>query len=127
MQKLHLGCGDDVRQGYINIDRFDLRAKGVIAGDVTDLGEFDDESVDEILTIALIEHLNYQELDTALTEWFRVLKFGGYLQTECPDMLDAAKRIVNEGLTDGVLFDIWGQYWRPWDKDWNNGSEILEG
>ena len=124
--RLHLGCGQDVRKGYINIDKFDTRCSGVIQGDMLDLAEFDDESVDEILMIEVIEHLDFKELEIGLREWQRVLKPEGFLHTECPDILEIAKKIVEEDLTDPLMYDIWGQYYRPWDEE-HYGADILQG
>jgi len=124
--RLHLGCGDDIRPEYINIDKFDIRTPGVISGDIISLDEFEDNSVDEILIIETIEHLNYQEFDAAVKNWYRVLKPKAFLQTECPDLEEVSKEIVAKGLTQQLTWEIYGQYWRPWDAKWN-GSEILAG
>jgi len=55
--KLNLGCGKDIRKGYINIDCI----KGSKRIKVIDLNEFpypfEDDSIDEVLAIDIIEHL----------------------------------------------------------------------
>lgn len=55
---------------------------------------FDDRSVSKILTVNLIDHLKYQNLPEALTEWRRVLKSGGTLIIDVGDMRGNARKLV---------------------------------
>jgi len=58
--RLHLGCGRDIRDGWINIDSVALPGVDVVA-DLDNCAAtplpFDDDTVDEIEGIHLIEHL----------------------------------------------------------------------
>jgi len=81
---LHLGAGTKKIPGLINCDLFDKTADRQI--DSTDLGEFENCSVDLIETHHMIEHLSFDEADKAFKEWVRVLKKGGYLIITCPNM-----------------------------------------
>lgn len=82
--KLHLGCGERKRKGWVNID-IDERVNPDIVADAKDLEMFETESVDEIECCHLLEHLTYPEAVTALKEWYRVLKEGGKLSLELPN------------------------------------------
>ncbi|MFN3704675.1 MAG: class I SAM-dependent methyltransferase [Thermoflexales bacterium] len=79
--RLNLGCGNDYRQGYINVDR----VPGV-ADIVHDLDEFPypwpDHSVDEILMRHVLEHL--QDIRKVMDELWRLLKPGGRLTIYVP-------------------------------------------
>ena len=82
--KLHIGCGGVYKPGYINIDAFDASVADVIAR-----GEnlpFSNEEVDLIEAYHLLEHLTILECKTLLKEWFRVLKKGGKVKIEVPDL-----------------------------------------
>ena len=82
--RLHLGCGERKRKGWVNID-IDNRVKPDIVADAKDLNMFEDKSVDEIECCHLFEHLTYPDAVTALKEWYRVLKKGGKLSLELPN------------------------------------------
>ena len=57
-----------------------------LVGDCTDLGQFEDNSVDEVYASHVLEHLGYQEeLPRALGEIHRILKPGGSVRVSVPD------------------------------------------
>ncbi|MDP6775759.1 MAG: methyltransferase domain-containing protein, partial [Candidatus Latescibacteria bacterium] len=87
--RLNLGCGEDRREGYINVDAFVATAD--LKMDIFDL-EFGDESVDEILSSHMLEHLSKHEVPRALSEWCRVLRPGGCLKLNLPDLEWAAQQ-----------------------------------
>ena len=77
--KLNLGCGKDLRRGYVNVD--------FTAGDVQwDLRKVPwpwlDNSADEILMWHVLEHL--PDTTDAMTEVRRILKPGGVFWGQCP-------------------------------------------
>ncbi len=82
--RLNLGCGFVYKPGYINVDRFDVSVADIIC-DVGDLS-FKSSSVDLIEAFQLIEHFDYVHCKYILSEWFRVLKPGGILVLETPDL-----------------------------------------
>lgn len=81
--RLHLGAGNRYFRDYINVDvrgdRLDREA------DITSLPE-GDGTVDEILLIHVFEHFWVDEADKILGEYYRVLKPGGRLVMEMPDL-----------------------------------------
>lgn len=94
--KLHLGCGDEYRPGYLNIDRYD-RSVADIVSDVIQL-PFESSTIDEIEADQLIEHMDYVHGRYALNEWFRILKPGGRLVLETPELKASMKEFVSAGL-----------------------------
>lgn len=89
--KLHLGCGHEHFDGYINIDAQQTQATDMVL-DCTKLETFKENSVDEILAYHLIEHLPVNETTQTITNWYRILKHGGKLVIECPDLEKVTER-----------------------------------
>jgi len=81
--KLNLGCGTDIRSGYVNCDT--LALDGV--DKVFDLNHlpypFDDNSADEVCMKHVLEHLN-TDLPKIMEELHRILKPGGRLLIKVP-------------------------------------------
>lgn len=84
MAKINLGCAEDIKEGYINIDIYPIDPR-VMKANALEL-PFKSESIDEIYCCHFMEHLTLEELDKGLTEWNRVLKIGGNLVIIVPDM-----------------------------------------
>ena len=87
--KLNLGCGGDLKEGYLNIDtkapenlpkEYNFRQ-----GDAGNLFFIPDKCVDEIYAKYLIEHIHILDLKEYLFEWRRVLKEDGKLIVIFPD------------------------------------------
>lgn len=120
--RLNLGCGDKIIPGYINVDMGDERKgkKPDLQADVRDLSMFASDSVDEILTVHLIEHFYFWTLPEVLAEWRRILKPGGKMITETPNLLYACSQIMaspyKAALPDGQT-STWVLYGNPYEKD----------
>lgn len=96
--KLNLGCGDKLLDGYVNVDLVDQRAKvkpDVIA-DISDLSMYEDNSVDEILAVHVVEHFWRWEVEAILDEWKRVLRPGGKIILECPNLMTACEEFLKD-------------------------------
>lgn len=91
--KLNLGCGDKILPGYTNVDISDSQAKPDVVADLRKL-PFPDNYADEVLSIHVIEHFYHWEVGPLLAEWIRVLKPGGILILECPNLLAAARFLL---------------------------------
>jgi SAM-dependent methyltransferase len=79
--KLNLGCGKDIREGWINIDRHEY--PGVVQYDISRLPlPFADGVVDEILASHVLEHLIFWE--ELMPEFNRILRPGGILEIRVP-------------------------------------------
>lgn len=95
--KLHVGCGTVMMDGYINVDGDFMKDKGypIAYQDITKPFNLPDNCVDEILSVHVIEHFPRNTIQSIISEWHRILKPGGFVATEWPDMLKACKEIVN--------------------------------
>lgn len=80
--KLHLGCGENIKEGYINHDIY--KDKGV---DITfDLNKlpypFKDNEFEEIFSEHVLEHLD--SVEKTLSEWYRISKSGAIIKIRIP-------------------------------------------
>ena len=122
--KLNLGCGDKIIPGYINIDAVSSRAgsKPDLIADIRDLKNVKTSIADEILAVHVIEHFHYWEVVPLLSSWRRILKPGGKIILECPNLLFACQMIVNDPEMrsspgkDGQM-SMWSLYGDPAWKD----------
>jgi SAM-dependent methyltransferase len=85
--KLNLGCGTDIRPGFVNLDSAALPGVDV----VHDLRElplpFGDEEFDEVICQDVLEHLDYAPL---LGEIHRVMQPGGRVWIRSPHFTSRA-------------------------------------
>lgn len=93
--KLNLKCGQNIRHGYINIDRL---PPGQMPPEVYrqgDIGSLDwlaeDNTVDEILAMDCIEYLPTNVVQQAIANWAQKLTVGGTLKILMPDCHAIAK------------------------------------
>lgn len=92
--RLNLGCGKRMFADYMNVDIFDY--DGDMPYTKADINKlpFEDESADEIFTCHVIEHFWPWDVPDLLKEWKRVLKPGGQIVTECPNLAGTAMLYV---------------------------------
>jgi ubiquinone/menaquinone biosynthesis C-methylase UbiE len=96
--KLNLGCGDKILDGYINVDVANERAgkQPDIISDVRNLENFADNYADEILAVHVVEHFWRWEVVQIIKEWVRVLKPGGKMILECPNLKSACEEFLKD-------------------------------
>ena len=112
--KLNLGAGNNRVEGFVSVDLYDEAADG--RADIAEL-PFGNNSVDEIVCYQVIEHVPYNKSQQIFEEMYRVLKPGGTARIETPDIDYVCQAILNEGLQDKWIYNLVGEYYRPWDKD----------
>lgn len=93
--KLNLGCGGNYKKKFLNVDAFDSSIADKIMT-ATDL-KLEDNSVEEIVASQLIEHLGIVGSIYSLSECFRVLKPGGKLIIETPDIRTSFEEYLEGG------------------------------
>jgi len=97
-RRLNLGCGDKLLPGYVNVDVAESRAgkKPDVLCDLHRLEPFATGSVDEILSVHVIEHFWRWEALDVLREWLRVLKPGAVMILECPNLATACAELLKD-------------------------------
>ena len=86
--KLHIG-GMEKKEGWkiLNIQKNDSREKHVdLVGDISDLSQFDNESIEEVYASHTLEHVKQKNMFKTLKGIHRVLKDGGKFYVSVPDM-----------------------------------------
>ena len=84
LKKLHLGCGENPLPGWFNTDL--IPGPGIAALNVTKPFPFSSNSVEEIFTEHMIEHIPYTDAISMLKECFRVLQPGGKIRVSTPNL-----------------------------------------
>jgi len=99
--KLHLGCGKNIKEGYVNIDGF-VKGENITNMDILNM-TYPDGSADEILAEHLFEHIPFKDEERLFRECYRLLKSGGKLVVETPDMEWLCKQFL-EGKDEFTSF-----------------------
>ena len=89
-RKLNLGCGYDIRPGYVNVDFQDFH-KPDLVGDVRNLPTLPSGHFEEIVAQDVLEHLPRLDTPVALAEWNRLLSIGGLLHIRAPNIVGLAQ------------------------------------
>lgn len=73
--KIDIGCGKNKKEGYTGVD-IDPESDADVFASALNL-PFGDNSVDEVYSRHMVEHLNPDEAEKFFNEIYRVLKIGG--------------------------------------------------
>ncbi|RKX44970.1 MAG: hypothetical protein DRP27_05345 [Thermotogae bacterium] len=107
MVKLNLGCGGDIREGYVNIDVRKIERVDLVLDLESERLPYGDGTVDEILAKDVLEHFSYRKVEEILKDWHRVLKPRGVLTIQTPDFDQIVKYY-----TEGKIKSWWElSYW----------------
>lgn len=128
--KLNLGCSNDIKDGYLNIDLYHTDPRVKIS-DVRNLSFLSDESVDEVIAHDILEHLPFNDSSGCIKEWCRVLSVNGIISIQTTNIAEHIKAFSNNywslqrlnymlfagiGWTDGISRD----------QDWHKSSYTIE-
>lgn len=83
--KLHLGCGDNVLAGWLNVD-FEPQTDAVVKVDATKPLPLPSATFGCVFNEHFIEHFSYTDGEQILRESLRVLKPGGTIRISTPDL-----------------------------------------
>ena len=109
--------------GYVNVDSFPSPAVDCVT-DVLNL-PCPPESVTEIISFHMIEHISHVKVPGLVKNWYRALKPGGKLVLECPDFDAAIQEYVNGN--EERLLNVFGRQRWPGDAHlWGYNSERLK-
>ena len=96
--RLYIGSGAEKPTGWLTVDANPSVAPDIVAL-ANQLAMFRDCEIDEIEACHVFEHLTFADARSALKEWYRVLRRGGCLMLELPNLRRC--------------FEILGQYEDP--------------
>jgi predicted SAM-dependent methyltransferase len=120
--KLHLGCGNKIIKGFINIDLIDQDGVDLVE-DICILESFKEESVDLIYVCHVLEHMKRDEYKKVLKRWFSLLKPGGVLRLSIPNLEEWFKYYSETGDFKTILGALYGGqnhaynfHYMGWDK-----------
>lgn len=102
--RLNLGCGNDIKKDYINIDRYNNTGLVDLKCDLAAI-PFLDETVDEIYTSHVFEHIPINDVYGVLEEWERVLRLDGKIVMFLPN-LEKEVKIWLEAPVDRKWFEV---------------------
>jgi hypothetical protein len=94
--RLNLGCGRNVKTGWVNVDFAERENKLDIVCDLSKEFPFDDSSCSYIYSEHLIEHLEWLDGRTLLEKCFKSLQEGGVLRIVFPDFEKIFMAYVNK-------------------------------
>lgn len=101
--KLNLGCGQFIREGFVNIDF--RRVKGVDRVlDVSKPLPYDEGSIDMLFSSHIIEHIWWDKIEKVIEDWFRVLKKEGILEIWTVDFDLIVKNLDSDDIYDFFMF-----------------------
>ena len=102
--KLHIG-GEEKKEGWkiLNIQK---KPNVDFVGDITDLGKFEDNSIEEIYASHVVEHIEQRKIDQSLKGIYRVLKKNGKFYVAVPDMDVLCKVFVDPKAPIKIKFDM---------------------
>ena len=92
--KLHIG-GKEIKEGWsiLNIQK----NEGVdFVGDISDLSQFEDETIEEIYASHVVEHIPQKKIIDTLKGIHRVLKNGGKFYVSVPNMDYLCRILIDE-------------------------------
>lgn len=115
--RVNVCAGRHVLPGWINVDTVvstHPKAKGPpqVLADMRSI-PLPDACADELMCIHGIEHVVVWEGEKAVAEWRRILKPGGLLVIECPDLVKCCRNVLDGYQVPGKhpdQFGLWGLY-----------------
>tara|TARA_B100000900_G_scaffold353691_1_gene321988 strand:- start:17 stop:526 length:510 start_codon:yes stop_codon:yes gene_type:complete len=102
--KLHIG-GKEIKDGWkiLNIQKND----GVdFVGSISDLSQFEDESIEEIYASHVVEHIDQKNIKKTLKGIYRVLKNGGKFYVSVPDLDILCKIFIEKTAPPKVKYHV---------------------
>lgn len=104
-KKLHMGCGPQILDGFMNVDKYQL-GEGIIKADMKDPVAMD---VDVIYSSHSLEHLPIRHAKAALVNWHRMLNHRGRLFLAVPDLEEIFRCLLDKNINIETRMK-WYQY-----------------
>lgn len=106
-KNLNIGCGWDLREGFLNVD-FDVRHEPDVIADACDMSMLPSGYFDYILAQDVLEHLEREKTCVALCEWARLLAPDGVMTIRVPSLLG--------------MFELLA---RPQSRSWEEAEKLV--
>ncbi|MEA1832406.1 hypothetical protein U8607_09940 [Methylobacterium durans] len=90
--RLNVGCGHDIREGWLNVDSGDWHKPDMVA-DITDLPMLPNRHFLEIVAQDVLEHIPRTKQVSTMIEWGRLLAPSGVLRVRVPSLYDMANLV----------------------------------
>ena len=117
--KINFAAGRQTHDGFFNIDAvqhpnatrpldllFELRFDD---GRLLEQLPLADGCADELHAMHIIEHFYRYDVDAVVEEWRRLLRVGGLLVLELPNLEAACRNLIQSGMSDrDVMFPLYG-------------------
>lgn len=94
---LHLGCGPQILEGFINIDKYQ-EGEGILQADM-ESPPFTANTATAVYSSHALEHLPFRRALLALKNWANILKMGGKLYLAIPDLEEIMKIMVDPNVS----------------------------
>jgi predicted SAM-dependent methyltransferase len=122
--KINLGCGRTIYDDWFNVDvaRSPLAKRDPdLFSDIRKLPAIADDCAEVVMAIHVLEHIERWEVEETLVEWRRILKPGGTLILEMPDLFKCCRNILTgrEGNKPEQL-GMWGLF-----GDWTHHDPLM--
>jgi hypothetical protein len=124
--RLNLGCGRNIKTGWVNVDFAERENKLDIVCDLSKEFPFDESSCSYIYSEHLIEHLEWLDGHTLIKKCFKSLQAGGVLRIVFPDFEKIFNAYVNKdddflkNMSRGLDDEDYGYY----ERVYNHPEEI---
>jgi Domain of unknown function (DUF4214) len=86
-RRLNLGCGWDIKPGYVNVDLHDFGNPDLVA-DIRYLDLLPSGYYEEIIAQDCLEHMPRCDTEPVIKGWARLLKIGGILRIRTTSLMD---------------------------------------
>lgn len=138
--KLNIGCGNDYREGYINLDFSNISSDGksikidIIHNFLKAPLPFEDNSVDEVIFRETLEHISRQNSLRVLKDIYRIMSPGAKLDLTVPPALEQLKLLMmamlsakNPTMDDFFRAHEKGSVWKRVDDLFGGCDEETDG
>jgi len=119
--KLEVGCGPHPKKGYVHCDIQDLSDVDIVAK--AWMTGLESNSVDEIYSRHMLEHLTFEEAKVTLRHWLYILKSGGKVDINVPDLEKHIEQL-NNGEIKHALAGFYG--WQRNEYDIHKAGYIYK-
>lgn len=115
LMRINIGCGHHVLDGWVNVDAtVNARAPrepeilhDLVAGPIP----LPDGCADEVMAIHVLEHFfEWEAREIVLPDWFRLLRRGGTLVLEMPDLWKCACNLIAGAPDQEGMLGIYGDW-----------------